>query len=55
MISALILVLTFYAKWYYKSFTDTYPAWIENSDNFVYAMIPEVGVEVALVLLFGGY
>lgn len=53
MISILLTLISMYTAFYYRSFsTKDEPAWLENSECFVYAAIPEVAFEVIIWVLY---
>lgn len=55
MISLILVVISLYLSWFYKSFVDwKIPCWLENADCFVYASLAEVALEFICLIVYLG-
>lgn len=53
MISILLTLIAMYTAFYYRSFsTKNEPAWIENSECFVFSIVPEIIFEAVVIVLY---
>lgn len=53
MISFIFLLISVYVAWYYRSFKNgDEPSWVENNDLFVFAAIPEIILEVIILIAY---